>query len=319
MKRPMHRPRRRTAFTLLELLVGMIIFSVLVSAIYGTLIGMLRLREATFRNVEVGRPRDQLSQLVRRDLEGMVAPSGVLAAEIIGDTQLGAIDDRDTVSFYTTTGRITDNEPWGDVQQVEYFLDPAENSSQRGMDLIRQVRRNLLSTVSDDEYDLEIQRLVRGVKSLTIEYWDGEFWVNTWDSTTVENQNPTAVRMTVAFERQSDEDPEEPPLVVVAEVLAQPRPTPSAVGADAGIGGGGGSSGGGSGGGGEGGGGGPGGGGGGGRGGGGPGGGGGGGGRGGGGPGGGGGGPGFGGGGGPGGGGFGGGFGGGGGGGRGGF
>ncbi len=40
-----------------------------------------------------------------------------------------------------------------------------------------------------------------GVNSLTLEYFDGENWTTTWDSTQEDNTVPAAVRMTLQLDR----------------------------------------------------------------------------------------------------------------------
>jgi hypothetical protein len=98
-----------------------------------------------------------------------------------------------SLEFYTSTGSISDDAPWGDVQKVSYELVassyPANN---RGQDLVRVVKRNILATTTADE---EEQFLVGNVESLEFQCYDGSGWRSTWNSSSANTGLPLAVRV----------------------------------------------------------------------------------------------------------------------------
>ncbi len=221
--------RTITGFTLLELLVASMIFAMLFLVLHSLLSGALGLRNKAYKNAETGMPREQIAQVLRRDLQNMVAPSGILAGAIVGTATKEKDNEQDSVDFYSTNGAISEGEPWADIQEVTYSLeDPSDGRDpQDGMDFVRKVKRDLLSTEDEEEDDLSPWIMMRGVKSLTLSYWDGETWQEAWDSTAQENANPKAVSLSVEFVNASADEKAEGPLEVMCEIAQQPRPTPS--------------------------------------------------------------------------------------------
>lgn len=219
---------RPHGFTLLELLVATVMFAALVGVMHSMLFGALRLRNASFRAVEQALPREQLAQIFRRDFKGMVAPSGVLAGPVVATSEEVQNARHDSITFFTTTGVIGETDPWGEIQEVEYRLEePDDRDPDLGLDLIREPRRNLLPAIEEEVEDLAPHRLMRGVRSLQLLYWDGEEWTDSWDSTAVENENPDAVWLRIEFVNGNPDLQPENPLEVVCQITTQPRPTPT--------------------------------------------------------------------------------------------
>jgi hypothetical protein len=84
---------------------------------------------------------------------------------------------------------------------VTYFLATPTNNSP-GLDLFRSVTRNLLPVaqeVAEDQY------LMGGVDAITYQYYDGNSWKDTWDSTTEDtttgltNNLPRAIKVALAL------------------------------------------------------------------------------------------------------------------------
>jgi type II secretion system protein J len=229
---------QRCGFTLMELLVATVIFSALIGSLYSLLFGALRLRETTFRNVESGQPREQISLLLRRDFTGAVAPSGVIAGPWLGESSEEDGNRRDTLVFYTTSGVINDREPWGDIQKVEYYLaTPTDRDPAMGLDFIRKPTRNLLASTIEENEDMTPFRLLRGARSLQLLYWDGEAWIDRWDSTVEQNRNPRAVKLRLEFVESRDAERIESPIELVCGIAPEPRPTPAPAAAGGGAGG----------------------------------------------------------------------------------
>jgi len=221
---------RNAGFTLLELLAATAMFCILVGVLHNMLFGALNLRNTTFRAIEQALPRDQLALIIRRDLTNMVAPSGVLAGPITATPEEEQGVAADTINFFTTSGVVTELEPWGDVQQVEYRLEvPEDRDTDLGYDFVREVTRNLLpSSVEEEDDEMLLEwTMMRGVKSLEMLYWDGKDWQESWDSTTLDNANPEAVRLRIEFVNGDKDLEPEHPLEITCQIAAQPRATPS--------------------------------------------------------------------------------------------
>ncbi len=217
-------------FTLLEILVATAIFSVLIGALYSVLFSGLRLRESAHAAVEAGQPVAQVAMIMRRDLANMTVPAERLAGAMRGEPAGMSGGQADEIEFYTTSGIVRDEVPWGEIQRVTYYLEaPAEGEETEGFDLIRQVERNLLTSttiVLDDEL-LAQWRMLRGVDELTLRYWDGEAWLDNWDTEVEEGALPRAAQLRVEFVADEAGRRDEP-LEIVAEIAPEPRPTPEA-------------------------------------------------------------------------------------------
>src|SRR5437763_10545402 len=68
--------KHAAGFTLLELLIAVAIFAVVLAAINGVFYGAMRLQRSSSRSVEESLPIQQALAIIKRDLQGLVAPGG---------------------------------------------------------------------------------------------------------------------------------------------------------------------------------------------------------------------------------------------------
>ena len=196
------RPLRYKAFTLIEVLLAVAIFAIVLAAINGVFYGALRLRNRSAQAIEESLPIEQAASIIKRDLQGLVAPGGTLAGPLqsgvpitsgnSGNSTMG--QQGDTV-IYTATGVIDETSPWANVQKVSYSLrQPLLQTSRGGKDLYRLVTRNLLP-VSQEEVEAEF--LLGDVQQLQFYFYDGTGWRNTWDSTAETAVLPKAIKLEI--------------------------------------------------------------------------------------------------------------------------
>ena len=179
----------------MEMLLALAVSAIVLAGIGGVFYSAVRLRERTAALVDASAPLHQALGFLRRDLQGVLSPGGVLA----GDFKVGAISSGLAqgygLQFSTTTGIIRDDVPWGDIQDVVYELqDPTERNYSGGKDLIRSITRNLLATGTQD---VEEQRLLGNVQSLEVACFDGNDWRDSWDSSMGNTNLPVAVRVRI--------------------------------------------------------------------------------------------------------------------------
>jgi type II secretion system protein J len=193
-------PNNLRAFTLIELILAIGVAAIALAAANAVFFTALHLRERTQNAVDEATPVDQALAFLRRDLQCAVAPKpdGILSGDFrVGDVTSVGIDSPVAIEFFTATGALRENEPWGDIQRVTYELkDPAVRNAQ-GKDLIRSVTRNLLSAATPD---VEDQWMMSGVKSVELSCFDGARWFDTWDTTDTTSGNtnlPVAVRVRI--------------------------------------------------------------------------------------------------------------------------
>jgi type II secretory pathway pseudopilin PulG len=209
------------AFTLLELLVATAMMSVLVLSLFATLRVAYRARDTALGAVGPARAGEAAMDLIRRDIESALPPTGQLAGPFIGAEGTEAPGTSGLV--FSAVGNAapgyleavaaagggmassagsggaasgSDATLAGGLIRVAYTVTQRNTS----MVLVRQVQRNLLAQVESSEADEE-SVVCRGVRSFTLSYYDGEQWLDTWDSSQQGNALPMAVEITLELER----------------------------------------------------------------------------------------------------------------------
>jgi type II secretion system protein J len=204
-------------FTLIEVLLALMICAVVLVAISSVFTGALQLRQHSSDALSQSIPIERALGQIQRDLKNSVPPGGLLEGQLQSGALNGGVDANSGIQIYTTTGLMTPNMPWGEIQKVTYGLQTPNDSASGGKDLVRAVTRNLLSTGAQDEDD---QFLLSGVQSLTFSYFDGQNWLDTWDDTTQTNL-PQAVRVSLQMASSDNSAPAAQPLQVLVPLVAQ--------------------------------------------------------------------------------------------------
>jgi type II secretion system protein J len=201
---------RKSAFTLVEVLLALAICAIVLVAINAVFATAVRLRDRTSAALEEGLPVERTLEMLRRDLKGVVGPRGFLAgdfkcgAQAMG-TSMGLSGEAGGagLDFFSSSGLIGDRTPWGDIQEVLYELKAPADRNQAGMDLVRCVNRNLLATVTQTP---DIQPLLSHVDTVQFDCYDGSQWRNTWDTSAGDTNLPTAVRIRIQLVANPGED-----------------------------------------------------------------------------------------------------------------
>ncbi len=205
---------------------------VAINAVFATAV---RLRDKTSGAIDKALPVERALELLRRDLKGTVGPRGFLAgdfkcgAQAMGATMgLSGEAGGAGLDFFTTTGQLGDNAPWGDLQEVLYELKAPADRDQAGMDLVRCVNRNLLATTIPTP---DIQPLLSHVETIQFDCYDGMQWRNTWDTSMGDTNLPTTVRIRIFMVADSGEDPsKKAPLEMLVPLVAVTRTNQVATG-----------------------------------------------------------------------------------------
>jgi len=210
------------AFTLLELLIAVAIFSIVLTAINGVFYGAMRLQTKSARSVEESLPIQQAVAILKRDLKGIVIPGGTLGGFLQSPTTStpagGSPIPPTATTLYSCSGVIDDTSPWAAVQKVVYYLKTPEYRDMLGMDLMRAVNRNLLPT---DQEVLVEQWVMGGVERLQFAFYDGATWRDTWDSTAQDpitgltNNLPRAVKVQIELVTNRGEARKQPVQLIV--------------------------------------------------------------------------------------------------------
>jgi len=215
----------RRGFTLVEVLLAMAICAIVLVAINAVFVSAVRLRDHTSSRIAEALPIERTLQTLRRDLKGAVGPRGFLAGDFkCGVQTMGAsmgISGQAAggagLDFFTTTGVLGDEGPWGDLQEVFYELRAPAERNQAGLDLVRYANRNLLSTtlVTPDA-----QTLLSHVATLDCDCYDGIDWRSFWDTSSGDTNLPTAVRVRIHLAaRDGEAGAQQPPLEMTVPLM----------------------------------------------------------------------------------------------------
>jgi type II secretion system protein J len=215
-----------TAFTLIEVLLAMAICAIVLVAINAVFATAVRLRDKTSAAIEEALPMTQAMELLRRDLKGAVGPGGFLAGDFkCGAPTVGASmglsgeAGGSGLDFFTSTGTLSDDAPWGDLQEVFYELKAPANRDQAGMDLVRCVNRNLLTTTTPTP---DTQSLLSRVETLQFDCYDGQQWRTVWDTSAGDTNLPSAVRVRIQLMAKEGEDASRfQPLEMIVPLFSQ--------------------------------------------------------------------------------------------------
>ena len=92
---------------------------------------------------------------------------------------------------------------------------------------MRAVTRNLLASIAEEPDE---EQLLSGIEALEFRYFNDADWQDSWDSTTVENELPSAVTVQIDFLSAADGGSGSAPIEMVCEIVAMPRQTESKTG-----------------------------------------------------------------------------------------
>jgi len=199
--------RQSGAFTLLELLVAMVLMVVAATCLYTALYTGFRARRSAAFAVEPTSMGINAIDLLKQDISGVLSPDGVLAGAFVGTDSVGSKGvDADSLEFYTTHVYADDEQVIGGLGKIEIVLEEDVDTKDDTYRLLRRVTTNLLSprTVDPDE-----QVLCRRVVSLNLRYFDGDGWLDDWDSTADANSLPQAVEVDIEIAHDVDRDTDE--------------------------------------------------------------------------------------------------------------
>lgn len=233
LKTPARKGSRRSArraaarpgtggFTLMESMLALGISAVVLAGIGGVFFSAMRLRERTSALVDSTQPLQHALAYVRRDLRGILPPGGALAGDFRCGSVVSGAGEVVGLQFFTTTGRLEDDAPWGDVQEVTYELRaPTVNTNGAGRQLIRTVTRNLLATMAPDYQE---EPLLENIDTLAFECFDGQEWRDNWDTSLGDTNVPSAVRLRLQLVSDPSADlRQRQPVELIVPLMVQSR------------------------------------------------------------------------------------------------
>jgi prepilin-type N-terminal cleavage/methylation domain-containing protein len=216
-------PNSARAFTLIEIMVAIVIFSIVIAAIYSTWTLILRASQVGQNTAA----KAQRQRIALRTIEDSLTCVQSFQASMKYYGFIVQNGDQSALSF---TARLPDVFPRNrrfvnpdlgrdfSLRRLTFTLEPGPDLEQ---DLV--LRQNpVLMDMDPDERQTPLV-LARGVKKFTVECWDPRAtdWVDEWDST---NTIPVMVRISLTLGGNADAGNAAPDLAVV-RVIAIPSIT----------------------------------------------------------------------------------------------
>jgi prepilin-type N-terminal cleavage/methylation domain-containing protein len=197
-----NRPSRHRAFTLIEIMLAIAIFSIVVAAIYSTWILILR-------SSKIG--REAAAQVQRERIAvGTIEDSLTCIQSFQASMQyyyfIVQNGDQPLLSFTARTPEIFPrNGRFGDfaLRRLTFTVEPGPDATGSEKDLV--LRQNpILMNVDGDEQHFPLV-LARNVKDFVIECWDTNAmqWADEWVNT---NSIPPMVRISLLLGSSADSD-----------------------------------------------------------------------------------------------------------------
>lgn len=179
----------------------MAIFSVVVAAINAVFFAALRLRNRAAQSTEDLTPTERAISVIKRDLLAAIPPGRTLSGPLTTSPTtvgVGMPMQGSALEFFTASGLVSDDAPWGDAQKVVFSLRQATASTEGGgQELVRSITRNLLTTTQQIP---EEQLLLEDVELLQFSFFDGNQWRQVWDANTTTASGTNELTMPLAVE-----------------------------------------------------------------------------------------------------------------------
>jgi prepilin-type N-terminal cleavage/methylation domain-containing protein len=204
--------RKYNGFTMIELLVAMTLMVVTASCLFTALYTGFRAKRSALSAVEPTSLAINAIELIKQDTYGVLPLGGTLAGSFLGYDSLGVNGvDADSLEFYTTQIYSDDDHPTGGLGKIELALEEDEDTDSYNRGNYRLVRRITTNLLSPRAIEPEEQVLCRNVRSLNLRYFDGDSWLDEWDSTADANSLPLAMEIDIQVlynTKSSDKEPQ---------------------------------------------------------------------------------------------------------------
>ena len=176
----------------------MAMVAIIAASLFASLHTGYRARESATAAMDPARAVHVALEMIGKDLECALPPTGVLAGTFIGTRNVPGTGFADTLEFFRpvplaialdTASRVES------VQKIELALLALDGDSQST--LVRGITGNLLSPTAQEP---QMEVICRHVTSFGLRYFDGTLWQEVWDSTTLGNVLPAAVQVQIRVE-----------------------------------------------------------------------------------------------------------------------
>ena len=201
-------------FTLLELIVAMILFSIVMGAAYALFSSTQAVSSDAGKISAVQQEARFVLNTLRRDLQGVVGV-GMYADEtqkpeetvyrFLGTNEGSEEEPRDEIQFLALNREtLYSTTPASDLTLTRYYvINEEETTEQQG--LVRIKNTGLLSTSTVQEEEEEAEEIGPNVIHVSFRYFDGNDWQESWDSS-MSGTLPRAIEVLIHVRVPDSED-----------------------------------------------------------------------------------------------------------------
>ncbi|MCM8812616.1 MAG: prepilin-type N-terminal cleavage/methylation domain-containing protein [Candidatus Omnitrophica bacterium] len=179
--------RRRAAFTLVEVLIGMSMFAVIAASVYASL----------YLGIKVWRQQERAEAQLQAGLRAAELIAGILRNTYVNSRHDEVVFSGmpEEVNFFTVTAA-------GDVEEIRLYLEPAAGQPSAGLYMQRRLLREL-----ENEEDSPAEPVALQVKKFSWRYYDAVAgrWQDRWDTSPAP---PAQVAFALSLPGQSPEAPD---------------------------------------------------------------------------------------------------------------
>jgi len=198
----------KRGFTLLELIVAMVLFSLVMSAAYALFDSGQSLSSDAQKVSAVQQEVRFVLETFRRDLQGTVGVGSYSESTVyqfLGTNEGTEEEPLDEVRFLAINREtVSSSAPESDLGLTRYYLiGEEEDIAQKG--LVRIKNSDLLSAIEVEEEEEEAQEIGPNVVFFGLRYYDGSDWQESWDST-LSLTLPLAIEVTLLILVPGSED-----------------------------------------------------------------------------------------------------------------
>lgn len=209
--------RRRTGFTLMEVVIAIAIASIIAASLYGALSIAFASRDTVKNQMTAPREAAIALEVARRDFASVVPieASGPINS-FVGTSSTSISGNADGAEFFClgkSSPRVTTDLTGQPIASDPSVAAPAGEPTREGLRRVRlylevdQQRPDtylLLRQVDDNVFadtptEMPPEVLLSGVTSMEMRYFDSVGWASEWDSITFNNALPLAVEMTLTL------------------------------------------------------------------------------------------------------------------------
>ena len=192
------------AFTLIEIIAALSLSLVAMGILQSSLSIAFKSQKHTQNFTTPIITANAILNNIEQDLLAVLPPTGTYAGAfttVLDEEQEIEFDETSAITYYTTNPKTTANNKAAFIKQVTLALQPQDQNSNDNplYSLIKTINTDFMSEIPELQVKSEI--VATNIHSLVYEFFDGQEWLEEWDSTANEDSLPIAIKITLVINK----------------------------------------------------------------------------------------------------------------------